>query len=618
MRTRSWIPIIGLLACFSAAGLRAQSSSPPGVESVTGVADVQVEDDFDSGSAVTVYRLRTTDGGSVPLRFEKPPSIELRTGDPIRVYGRRTADEIVVDQVERDGASMTSSTWTTGPKRVLLTLLNWKDDTSQPYTIAQATATMFGATNSVAAFFKENSLNATTMSGDVAGWYTATVNKPTTCDISAVQTQSEAAAVAHGYVLANYDFKVYVFNHLPCGWSGLAAVGAPGAWINQAHSVYVTGHELVHNYGVLHSHSYNCSPNVIGGTCSRSEYGDPFDIMGSGTRHFAGWSKNYFGWMTPSEVYTVPLGASGNYTLSPAELRGGVRGLAITTDAGRTYWLEYRKSTGFDTGIPSTAQHGALVRIAPSPVSGVDLLDTTPNGNFSDSALVVGASMTDAAASMKITTMAESGGNLDVNILFGVTPPTAAFTFLPATPKLGQAVTFTNTSSGFPTTFLWDFGDGQTSTAKNPTHNFSGTGTFTVKLTSSNAMGGSSTTKPVPVAAGTPLKFYGVTPCRILDTRTPAGGGAIAANTTRYVIVATKCGIPTTAVAVAINATVTLPTSTGDISFFAGTATVDFKANQTRSNNAVLPLTNTYYLMPKAEMPSGSVHLIIDVSGYTQ
>lgn len=623
MRTRMWIhwalrSLIGLAGVVVAAGaLRAQTTPPP-VEPFTGFADVQVEDDFGSNSSRTLYRMRTTGGELVALRFTTVPSFEMRTGDPIRVHGRRTDDELFVDQIERDGpASLTSaSTWTTGPKRAILILLNWADDTAQPYTIAQATATMFGATNSVASYYNETSLGATTLSGDVAGWYTATINKPTTCDISAVQTQAESAATAHGYNLASYQFKVYLFRQLPCGWSGLASVGSAGAWINQAHTVYVTGHELGHNYGVLHSHSYNCSPNFIGGTCSRSEYGDPFDIMGSGTRHFAGWSKNYFGWMTPSEVYTVALGASGTYTLSPQENRGGVRGLVVNTDAGRTYWIEYRKSTGFDTGIPATAQHGALIRVAPSPVGGVDLLDATPNGNFSDAALTVGNSVTDAAASMKITTLAESGGNLDVNILFGVTPPTAAFTFQPTTPKAGQAIAFTNTSSGFPTTYLWDFGDGATSTAQNPTHQYAAAGSYTVQLTASNGMGGSSATSSVPVTAPTALKFYGVTPCRVLDTRT--SGGALVAGQQRYVQVAAKCGIPTTAVAVAINGTVTNPTNTGDVSFFAGTATLYFKTSQTRSNNAILPLTSTYYLIPKAEMPSGSVHLIIDVSGYYQ
>lgn len=607
--------------CLAAAALAGDAQDgkrlPAGIETVTGTLTVMVEDDFVNSASRTIFSLATSDGETLRLDLGERGE-PLRTGLRVQATGRRSGDVFRVDRIERLDTRDTKaieSAWTTGPKKVLVILLNWQDDTAQPYTVAGAQATMFGAAGSVAKFYSENSLNATTMSGDVAGYYTATVNKPTTCDISTVQTQSEAAAAANGYVLSNYQLKVYAFNHIgACGWAGLAYVGSAGAWVNQALSVYVTAHELGHNYGLLHAHSYNCGAVSIGTSCTRSEYGDPFDDMGSGTRHFNSYSKWYLGWIASGGVVTVPIGSSGNYTLSPMENAGGVRGLQILTDAGRTLWLEYRYPVGFDSGLNL---HGALVHIGPSSASGTDLLDMTPgDGNFGNAALGVGSSFTDPYASLQITTMAESGGNLDVNLLWGVTPPTAGFTFSPAAPKVGQGVTFTNTSSGMPTGFVWDFGDGTTSTAKNPTHNFSGTGTFTVSLTASNTLGSGSTSKPVPVTAGTALKFYSVAPCRVIDTRSPAS--PIAAGTQRWVQVAGRCGVPATAVAVAVNVAVTRPSAGGDISFFAGTSTVNFKTNQTRANNAVLPLTSTYYLIAKAEMASGQVDLVVDVNGYYQ
>lgn len=48
-----------------------------------------------------------------------------------------------------------------------------------------------------------------------------------------------------------------------------------------------------------------------------------------------------------------------------------------------------------------------------------------------------------------------------------------------------NAVQFNNIST-FSDTYLWDFGDGQTSTEKSPLHTYATTGTFTVKLTTSN------------------------------------------------------------------------------------------------------------------------------------
>ena len=65
--------------------------------------------------------------------------------------------------------------------------------------------------------------------------------------------------------------------------------------------------------------------------------------------------------------------------------------------------------------------------------------------------------------------------------------PVASFT---ATPSSGQApltVALTDTSSGTPTTWSWDLGNGSTSTEANPTAVYSAPGTYTVTLVASNA-----------------------------------------------------------------------------------------------------------------------------------
>jgi PKD repeat protein len=68
-------------------------------------------------------------------------------------------------------------------------------------------------------------------------------------------------------------------------------------------------------------------------------------------------------------------------------------------------------------------------------------------------------------------------------------PPVANFT---ATPLSGDApleVTFTDTSTESPTSWFWDFGDGNTSTSQNPVHEYNIFGTVTVTLTATNADG---------------------------------------------------------------------------------------------------------------------------------
>lgn len=59
------------------------------------------------------------------------------------------------------------------------------------------------------------------------------------------------------------------------------------------------------------------------------------------------------------------------------------------------------------------------------------------------------------------------------------------FTAAPLIQCVDQVVSFTNLTQGTTnnTTYLWNFGDGQTSTLKNPTHAFSDTGEYNITLT---------------------------------------------------------------------------------------------------------------------------------------
>lgn len=73
--------------------------------------------------------------------------------------------------------------------------------------------------------------------------------------------------------------------------------------------------------------------------------------------------------------------------------------------------------------------------------------------------------------------------------------PVADFEGSPVSGTSPLRVDFSDLSTGNPTSWLWDFGDGNTSTEENPQNVYSSVGTYTVSLTVENADGSDSVTK---------------------------------------------------------------------------------------------------------------------------
>jgi tripartite motif-containing protein 71 len=84
--------------------------------------------------------------------------------------------------------------------------------------------------------------------------------------------------------------------------------------------------------------------------------------------------------------------------------------------------------------------------------------------------------------------------------------PGAAFSASPTSGKAPLKVTFTDKSTGKPTSWNWNFGDGNSSTEQNPVHTYSKVGLYTVKLTVKNADGSGKTSKSKYIYVKNPLE----------------------------------------------------------------------------------------------------------------
>jgi hypothetical protein len=172
------------------------------------------------------------------------------------------------------------------------------------------------------------------------------------------------------------------------------------------------------------------------------------------------------------------------------------------------------------------------------------------------------------------------------------------------------------------TASLWRFSGASRLSAAGSVPPSAGTLTLDLPARSATLAVAALAAAPPPPPAGT--SFHTATPCRILDTRGSAGT-ALAANVPRDVVLTGACGVPATAISISANVTVTGSTAAGNLVAFPadlalppGTNTLSFGAGRTRANNAVLLLARdasgkAAFL---AQMPSGTVHLIVDVNGW--
>jgi hypothetical protein len=480
---------------FTVSGVESGAAQPRSAQvskaaraQVAGKFMVAHADNFETGTSQFFYQVFDEQGGVTDIAMPFLPG-SLATGMQVVVDGtlafdgtRIDPDSISILSTFTPSAATATTNYLVIPIKFPIsgagTLASPWVYNADPFTVASLNTAVFGdlPTKSAKEFYKETSYGQQLLGGATAdngsgGFLLANAATPPCTNYGGIATAAANAARLRGYPidasgnpLAPYTGLLYVFNGVPgCGWAGLAYVGWARAWSNNTSALWVIGHELGHNFGLLHAGSLRCTGVAIGcgAAASVAEYGDPFSSMGnsSNTGHFNATQKDILGWITPTQTKTHASGTA-TYTLSPIET-GGLATYAVripTTNANRTYWIEYRQPTGvFDAFIkpPSYPNAGAQVRVEypfekSSGSDDTELLDMTPaTGSFGDAALLAGQTYTDSTYGITISVLTSTASALTVQ----VTSPGTSTSTVTQTTSLTPAnyaapVTFTATVTG--------------------------------------------------------------------------------------------------------------------------------------------------------------------------
>jgi hypothetical protein len=355
-----------------------------------------------------------------------------QTGDRVRVRGEKIGETLALDSAG-GGMETLSQVYpnTFGPQKTLVLLVNFQDNMSQPYTTAFAQDVVFNTTSN---FHYENSYGQTWLVGDVRGWFTLPMSGAS-CDFNAIYFAARQAATDAGVNLSNYNRFIYAFPSTDsCGWWGLGTVGGnpSHAWINGSLELRVVGHETGHNLGLYHSHALECGDTTIGSGCTKYEYGDTVDIMGSSAGHYNAYQKEWLGWLNyGSSPPVATVDQDGVYAIDNYELPGtnpkAVKILKSTdpnTGYKDWYYVERRQALGFDGPFSTNANLINGVVIHTGSESSPDtsyLLDMTPDtASWFDPALGVGQSFYDPTAGVTISVLSADNAGASISVSFGV------------------------------------------------------------------------------------------------------------------------------------------------------------------------------------------------------
>ena len=209
--------------------------------------------------------------------------------------------------------------------------------------------------------------------------------------------------------------------------------------------------------------------------------------------------------VTPAGVTTVNYGGNQAYNITPITGYHVVDVLVDSSSVGNVTTYQFTNVAANHTISATfaintytiTASSGANGNVTPAGVTTVNhggnqAYNITPITSYFVENVTVDGSLVGNVTTYQFTNVIASH---TISATFKQRAPVTNFTGSPLSGGVPLSVTFTDTSTNLPTSWVWNFGDGNISTLQNPTNTYAVPGNYSVSLTATNSGGSNYTIK---------------------------------------------------------------------------------------------------------------------------